>query len=113
MPPKAKKPCNFIGCIELTTERYCEKHRRDEAKRVDQIRGTSTQRGYDSRWRKARASFLKRNPLCIECGRLASVVDHRTPHKGNYELFWDVSNWGSMCKPCHDRKTAREDGRWG
>lgn len=24
------------------------------------------------------------------------------------ELFWDRSNWQSMAKTCHDRKTARE-----
>ena len=27
-------------------------------------------------------------------------------------LFWDRANWQSMCKSCHDAKTARE-GRWG
>jgi 5-methylcytosine-specific restriction protein A len=25
------------------------------------------------------------------------------------KLFWDRSNWQSMSKACHDRKTARED----
>lgn len=61
--------------------------------------------------------FLRAYPLCAECerqGRVApaTVVDHIIPHKGNYDLFWDMSNWQSLCKPCHDRKTARE-GRWG
>lgn len=62
--------------------------------------------------------FLRRNPLCVECekqGRLvpATVVDHVIPHKGDYEKFWNESNWQALCKSCHDRKTAREDGRWG
>ena len=61
--------------------------------------------------------FLKRNPLCVACraeGRLecATVVDHIVPHKGDPILFWDRTNWQSMCKSCHDAKTARE-GRWG
>lgn len=25
-------------------------------------------------------------------------------------LFWDEANWQPLCKPCHDQKTAREDG---
>ncbi|WP_143035082.1 HNH endonuclease [Marininema mesophilum] len=29
------------------------------------------------------------------------------------DLFWDKDNWQSLCKRCHDRKTAIEDGRWG
>jgi 5-methylcytosine-specific restriction protein A len=58
------------------------------------------------------------HPLCEECkrnGRLtpATVVDHITPHKGNRELFWDESNWQALCKSCHDRKTAKEDGGFG
>jgi 5-methylcytosine-specific restriction protein A len=43
----------------------------------------------------------------------AIVVDHIIPHKGNYKLFWDKSNWQSLCKSCHDKKTAREDGAFG
>jgi 5-methylcytosine-specific restriction enzyme A len=51
---------------------------------------------------------------CKAVGRLepAVVVDHRVPHRGNHELFWDEANWQGMCKRCHDTKTARE-GRWG
>lgn len=44
---------------------------------------------------------------------VATVVDHNIPHKGNKVLFWDVSNWQSLCKACHDAKTAREDGGFG
>jgi len=71
-----------------------------------------------ARWQKARARFLRDNPLCVDCykrDRLtpATVVDHIKPHKGDYGLFWDESNWQGMCKPCHDRKTASEDGGFG
>ena len=69
---------------------------------------TSAQRGYGSAWQKARAAFLRGNPLCAFCrreGRLtaASVVDHVIPHKGDMDLFWDSGNWQSLCKPHHDR----------
>lgn len=45
--------------------------------------------------------------------RLATVVDHVIPHRGDMELFWDSDNWQSMHKQCHDKKTASEDGGFG
>ena len=81
-------------------------------------RGTSAQRGYGSRWQRARKTYLAKHPLCVRCeqgGRTepATVVDHVTPHKGDWTLFWDSGNWQPLCKPCHDQKTAREDGGFG
>ena len=40
-----------------------------------------------------------------------AVVDHIVPHRGDSNLFWDRNNWQPLCKPCHDRKTGREDSR--
>jgi 5-methylcytosine-specific restriction protein A len=45
--------------------------------------------------------------------RQATVVDHKIPHKGDMKLFWDRSNWQSLCKCHHDIKTATEDGGFG
>lgn len=28
-------------------------------------------------------------------------------------LFWDRTNWQGLCKQCHSRKTAAEDGGFG
>jgi 5-methylcytosine-specific restriction protein A len=53
------------------------------------------------------------HPLCVKCGRAASLVDHILPHKGNQELFWNSDNWQSMCATCHNIKTASEDGGFG
>ena len=39
----------------------------------------------------------------------AAVGDHITPHRGDQKLFWDRSNWRSLCKQCHDKKTRAED----
>jgi 5-methylcytosine-specific restriction protein A len=89
-----------------------------EVKRaLDRTRPSAARRGYGARWRRARAAFLAQYPLgaaCLAQGRVvpARVVDHRTPHRGSAKLFRDESNWAPACKPCHDRKTARE-GRWG
>ena len=73
---------------------------------------------YGWEWQKARLIYLQNNPLCVHCksdGRttLANVVDHKTPHRGNEALFWSQTNWQGLCKPCHDSKTAKEDGGFG
>ena len=67
----------------------------------DRLRGGADARGYDARWRKARALVLQRNPLCAECGKAgrltpATVVDHIIPHRGDKALFWDEKT-GSPC----------------
>lgn len=81
-------------------------------------RPSAASRGYGARWVKARNYFLICHPLCAHCQamkqiRQATVVDHKTPHKGNQSLFWDQSNWQSLCKAHHDIKTATEDGGFG
>ena len=73
---------------------------------------------YGGAWRKARADFLARHPLCVHCkaeGRVtaATVVDHITPHRGNLTLFWNVANWQALCTSHHSIKTASEDGAFG
>jgi 5-methylcytosine-specific restriction protein A len=89
-----------------------------EVKRaLDRQRPSAARRGYGPRWRRARAAYLKRHPLCVRCqakGRIepATTVDHIVPHRGDQHLFWGEANWAALCKPCHDAKTARE-GRWG
>jgi 5-methylcytosine-specific restriction protein A len=109
MPSKPLKPCNKVGCPNLTRERYCDSHK----SLANNYRGTAAQRGYGARWRRARAYYLAQHPICVRCGDIATVVDHSTPHKGDTVLFWDKSNWQSLCKQCHDRKTAIEDGGFG
>jgi 5-methylcytosine-specific restriction protein A len=52
---------------------------------------------------------------CSDDGLLvaAQVVDHKVPHRGDTVLFWEHTNWQSLCKRCHDMKTATEDGGFG
>lgn len=136
MPKSAPSPCRHRGCSVLVRDGsgYCDAHRKVMRREVDDRRGTAASRGYDSRWVKARATFLRQRPLC-ECDDCraaglavaATVVDHIVPHRlkaalesGDPDriaqaqsLFWDTSNWMPMSKPCHDRKTARVDGGFG
>jgi 5-methylcytosine-specific restriction endonuclease McrA len=72
-------------------------------------------RFYDSvRWRKLRKWFLSINPLCVICLKMgretpATIVDHKKPHKGNYELFWDQDNWQSLCAGCHSAVKQQQE----
>lgn len=96
----------------------CDKHKVVERSQADSRRGSSTERGYGYKWQKAREQFLRENPLCVQHqanGQVvrSTVVDHKIPHKGDQKLFWSRSNWQALCKPCHDEKTAREDGGFG
>jgi len=120
MPYKPPHPCNYPGCPALTTDRFCPTHRRKDRRERSRKRKTAAQRGYGYRWQKARRAFLDEHPYCecVECRKLtipklAEVVDHIIPHKGDPGLFWDPSNWRAMAKRCHDRKTATEDGGFG
>ena len=63
-----------------------------------------------SKWKKARYEFLQTIPICENCNaEKSTVVDHKIAHKGNLELFWDVTNWQALCRRCHNRKTALQD----
>jgi 5-methylcytosine-specific restriction protein A len=111
VPRKALKPCKHPGCPHLTPGKYCEQHLP-----LHPERESAERRGYNHRWRKVRAAYLRRHPLCVKClaeGRYvtATVVDHIKPHRGDPHLMWDVSNYQALCKPCHDRKTGTEDSR--
>jgi 5-methylcytosine-specific restriction enzyme A len=84
----------------------------------DQQRGNSAHRGYGHKWRKARISFLAKNPMCVHCQaqgfvEASNVVDHIIPHRGDQHLFWSRSNWQALCGSCHSKKTAGEDGGFG
>lgn len=127
MPFAPKRPCPGAGlrrnsCPNLISrgEKYCstcmpaatkEKHaqsRQYEARPERQWMKST-------RWRKAREIFLNEHPLCAEClkehrDEPGTVVDHIKPHHGDYELFWSVDNWQSLCAQHHSSKTAREDG---
>ena len=123
--------CKFPGCRKAIVfgERYCDAHkalgeRRDaeQAKERERRRvlykGSASKRGYTYKWSKAAKAFLTQHPLCVRCEakgivRAAEVVDHIIPHRGDQKLFWDASNWQALCKQCHDKKTATEDGGFG
>jgi 5-methylcytosine-specific restriction enzyme A len=116
VPRRSARPCAHSGCAALISiGRYCHMHSSD-ALQYDRYRGNSSARGYGGKWRTARLSYLSANPLCVMCMAKdiiasADVVDHIKPHRGDMVLFWDMSNWQSLCYSCHNSTKQREESR--
>jgi len=112
---KPLRPCRAPGCGVLTREGYCEAHRALAAQ--SRVRRQSEEWHWmygTALWReRLRPGQLLAEPFCRECAQAgrrvrATTVDHVTPHCGDWALFKDPANLQSLCKGCHDAKTARE-----
>jgi 5-methylcytosine-specific restriction protein A len=77
------------------------------------LRPTATQRGYDAKWRRIRAAFLKAHPYCEEpgCLEVANTVDHVDGSGPRGNNSW--ANLRAYCPKHHNRKTALVDGGFG
>lgn len=118
MPKAAPSACRQRGCSVLVRDGsgFCDAHRKEARKEVDDRRGNSAERGYGERWRKARKGYLRKHSMCAECTRRgfvasATVVDHIIPHRGDFAfLFWESAhNWQPLCEGCHNEKTGAVD----
>jgi 5-methylcytosine-specific restriction enzyme A len=119
--PMAMRPLQICRrCSAACDGPYCDAHQ-DTVKEYERERRRNDpfRRLYKtSRWAAIRMSVLARDPVCqdgriCEHRSLSAVVDHKIPAKlwcalGND--FFDDSNLRGSCKPCHDSKTATEDG---
>lgn len=113
MGGKGKKRCGWKGCKRLVPDgknSYCSEHReeylqgfRDRARQGDYSRLYST-----ANWKRLRKVQLAMNPICWRCGKVGGVVDHRQPHRGDPNQFYDSNNLVTLCKPCHDQVTRLE-----
>lgn len=81
-------------------------------KRAYQQHAARDSRYSTAAWQTARKVQLKKQPLCQACQRqgrttAASVCDHIQPVRldGN---FWDTANYQSLCRSCHQAKSASE-----
>jgi 5-methylcytosine-specific restriction protein A len=115
----AMRFCLHFGCRLRQAGPYCDEHKRQ---RERDRRGSSTERGYDWRWRTRATAFLAQYPLCgmrpdgrhpvmsrcFDERRVTAAVqvDHVEPHRGNDALFWDEDrNWQALCRECGARKS--------
>ncbi|MDX3929240.1 MAG: HNH endonuclease [Shinella sp.] len=78
-----------------------------------------------ARWQKLRQEILVRDHYtCQRTGVLcvgkypagdSPVVDHKVPHRGDEQLFWDRNNLHCVTKAYHDsekQKQERAQARW-
>ena len=86
MPMKPKKPCRHPGCPKLTDGLYCEEH--EALHRGD--RASSSKRGYNRQWQKARARYLKAHPLCIQCLKEGHGLNLQ---EGGCTIIWFGLTW--------------------
>jgi len=119
-----QKVCAAAGCEEIAIAGlpHCDEHEQRRKDRLKQRRAKAqtspaavmARRLYaNPKWIRASKSFLRDNPLCVDCLELGVVevatdTDHIEPHKGDQRKFWDRTNWQALCHRCHSRKTARE-----
>jgi 5-methylcytosine-specific restriction enzyme A len=64
-------------------------------------------------WQQIRDEQLEKQPLCERCDRdgivrAATVVNHRKPHRGDWDRFV-AGPFESVCKPHHDGEVQREE----
>jgi len=110
-----KKLCNQIGCSNIIDyeERWCATHQRDNS-RAEQAKDYNKNRRNkknfkfynSSEWKKLRALQLNDEPLCEICQSIGEVVDHiKEISDGGCATCLD--NLQTLCKICHNIKTAR------
>ena len=126
MPSRASKPCKTRGCpgVVVASSNTCSQGHAQyvprekpvtpaPAEREPEPRGTAHERGYGATWRKLRRMVLAESPLCVDPFKAhkgqavpASEVDHIVPlRRGGTNAF---DNLQTLCRPCHQRKTAEE-----
>lgn len=109
------KICAHPGCRSLSLENddRCIRHKNDKRHGWESSRqGSSTKRGYGSKWRKLRKLVLERDMyVCVLCRKnnivkYATDVDHIKPKaQGGSD---DIENLQSLCRACHRKKTSKE-----
>ncbi|WP_430815196.1 HNH endonuclease [Carboxylicivirga sp. RSCT41] len=99
--------------------KYLPETERDKQQKHGWTKESSDDGFYDSvLWRNTRKIKIEQNPYCEKCkedGRIVhtQVVDHITPLDVAPELATVQSNLRSLCYPCHNDKTRKDQyGRY-
>lgn len=107
MPFSMLKACSYPGCTTLVRTGRCKEH-----PYLDAHDAESEKLYHTARWARIRKRQLAKDPWCAQCllqdvYTPATVVDHVIPHRGDPVKFYR-GPFQSLCKTCHDRKTAKE-----
>ena len=113
MPYKSPRQCSYPGCPNVTRGRYCAEHKTIANREYyEHGRDPSTKGRFDARWRKTRALFLSKHPLCAHCLESgfyvpATEVHHIKPISEGRDD--SEENLMALCKSCHSRITLAEN----
>ncbi len=122
MPLKLKTRCRHRGCPAATRHGYCDQHVQERYHRVaDRQRGSSSERGYDQRWRHVRDIYVRQHPICEVCLEQGTVtlestlieVDHIIPIMIDPSRRLDSTNLQSLCRRHHQLKTLQDQQQYG
>lgn len=109
------RPC--LDCGRLTGNRSrCDEHQAAWQARHDQLRGSASQRGYGTAWRRTATQVIAQHRTehgdwCPGWGVMPHhatdlTVDHRVPKsQGGTD---DHSNLAVLCRSCNSRKHNRQ-----
>lgn len=110
-----KKLCTYPGCtaVVVSPAIRCDRHPHKpiERKHYEHHYLPSGSLIYDSiEWKRIRKARLLLNPLCQHCELVGVIkkavdVDHIVEIEDGGEPF-DLDNTQSLCRSCHNRKTA-------
>jgi 5-methylcytosine-specific restriction protein A len=105
------KICKSIGCPGFSYEKhgYCTTHA-DQAPKYTFVKLKERNPIYNTqRWKKLRAFFIKRNPVCNKCKiKTSRVVHHLKEARIFPELAFEMTNLEALCDTCHNRESQRE-----
>ena len=108
MPIKARKPCKYPGCPNLTDRTYCPEHSTKVMLNYNRYRrDPESAKRYDGRWKKIRATYVKLHPLCEDCLKRGEYVPVEEVHhiiplsQGGTN---DMGNLISLCQSCHTKR---------
>ena len=72
-----------------------------------------------ARWKALRQEVLLRDGwICQQTGAAligrspaanSPVIDHKIPHRGDLDLFWDIDNLQAVAKHWHDSEKQRQE----
>lgn len=73
-------------------------------------RGTTSQRGYGSKWQRLVATHIKNNPMCVLCGSNEDLTgDHIIPlSRGGSSTRENIR---TLCRRCNSAKGNRIERR--
>lgn len=116
MPYKPKHPCSYPGCPKLTSERYCDEHKKLITSLYNKYeRNPEHKKRYGNNWSRIRNAYFKEHPYCEICRQNGKMtkgeqVHHIKPIAEGGSNEW--SNLMTLCRSCHSRLHAERGDRW-